>query len=159
MAQKETKMFGKLKILFELFQTGKQVASKDFWLKQQVVVVPVIVSLLLLGVQLGKTFGVEIPLDNETCYMLAGLLYFAVNTVILFITNKRLGVGGTKQASPEAPEASADQEGLPSTNEAEEAPSEPPSRFDDDVLDRATEWVRKNSKNGVIEQYDVFQSK
>lgn len=160
-------MFTKMKLLWELFQSGKQVVDKSFWLKQQSVVVPVIVSLLLLGVQLGKAFGVEVPLDNETCYMLAGLLYFAVNTVILLITNKRLGLrtdasGEAEQALPspsEAPQASTAQDGLPSVNEAGNAVAEAPSRFEGDTLDRAREWLKANSKDGVIEQYDVFQSK
>ena len=153
-------MFGKMKLLWELFQNGKQVVDKEFWLKQQSVVVPVIVSLLLLGVQLAKTFGVDIPLDNETCYMLAGLLYFAVNTVLLFVTNKRLGVPTKAQ---EASQAADDQDMLPPSNEPEEAaveaPSEPEGDLEDDTLQRAREWLKRNSKNGVIEQYDVFQSK
>lgn len=160
MAKKEIDMFTKMKLLWELFQNGKQVVDKEFWLKQQAVATPVIVSLLLLGVQLAKTFGVDIPLDNETCYMLAGLLYFAVNTVLLFVTNKRLGVPAKAQ---EAPQAADDQDMLPPSNEPEEAVVEAPSDLDDDseddTLRRAREWLKRNSKNGVIEQYDVFQSK
>lgn len=165
-------MWDKMKLLWELFQSGKQVANKDFWLKQQSVVVPVIVSLLLVGVQLGKSFGVDIPLDNETCYMLAGLLYFAVNTGILFVTNHRLGF--TSSAVREAPVREA-QQALPEPQQAssasQETPSVPhvsqgadsstgtPSALSDDVLERAREWLKHNSTGGKIEQYDVFQSK
>jgi uncharacterized membrane protein len=165
-------MFGKMKLLWELFQSGKQVANKEFWLKQQSVVVPALVSLLLVGVELGKAFGVNIPLDSQTCYMLAGLLYFGVNTVILFITNHRLGF---KPAAVRETSVREAQQALPSPSEASSAAQESPvvphvskggdtstgasSTLSDDVLERAREWLKHNSTNGKVEQYDVFQSK
>ena len=113
----------KLRLFLALFQAGEQVVNKDFWLKSQAVVVPIIVSLLLLGVQLGKLFGVIVPLDDETCYMLAGLIYFVVNTVILFVTNKRLGFSNP----PEAPsEETPDGEPSPTEQPVSDEPVAPP---------------------------------
>lgn len=134
-------MFQKLKLFFELFQKGKQVKDKNFWLQSQSTVLPVLVSLFLLSMELGKAYGFDLQINQETLYTVAGLFYFGVNTVILFITNKRIGL--PQKSSREAQQAVPNPSATGDDQEQPIVPSIPVSRFDEDTLARANEWLQR----------------
>ncbi len=149
-------MFTKIRLLLELFSKGKQVRDKSFWLQAQSVVIPILVSILMAGVELAKAFGYNIPLDSETCYMLAGVFYFVVNTAILFATNHRLGFGKHPDDMPQGASGEAKQ-ALPKPSEAPSevtvpmpSQSEANAGIDDDTRKRAEEWLARQTQPGGV---------
>lgn len=158
-------MFQKIKVLMELFKYGREVSNKKFWQQQQAIVLPIVVAAIVAILNLLKAYGIQIGIDENTIYWIAGSLYMLVNTGITFATSKHIGIGST--GSPESPTGALPTAGmgeaqpsLPSLPEAPTGPSVavqpvdttvPASRFDADTVHRASEWLKRN-----LQERDTF---
>lgn len=85
-------MFGKLKVFFELFQKGKEVADPAKWKSRQVTAT-MLVGLLLALVHVAKEFGYVIPIDESTANGIAAGIIAIVNVILTYTTSSRVGIG------------------------------------------------------------------
>ncbi len=92
-------MFGKLKVFFELFQRGKEVADPSKWKNRQVTVT-MLVGLLLALVHVAKEFGYDIPVDENTATSIAAGIIAVVNVIFTYITSARVGIGQAEVKEP-----------------------------------------------------------
>lgn len=92
-------MLGKLKLFFQLFRQGEEVADPKFWKDKQTAANKLAV---LLGtvVLLAKAFGLDIPLSTEDLGGLALFIGGVGNWVFTTITSKRVGVSAKPSADP-----------------------------------------------------------
>lgn len=140
-------MLNRLKLFFQLFQAGKTLKDRTFWGRQQAYVIPVVVSVFVLCINLAQSFGITVPvwLDQNLLTWVAGALYMLVNTCLTIFQHEHLGMpsGTSGEAQQAVPEPSA-------TRSDQEQPIVPPSpvsgpssRFDEDTLARANEWLQR----------------
>lgn len=150
-------MFERLKLFFQLFKAGSALKDKQFWTRQQAYVVPVVVSVFVLCINLAQTYGIQIPafLDQDTLTWIAGALYMVVNTCLTIFSHEHLGLpsrnGSEAQQTVPSPSATGDDQGQPIVPPS--PVSGPSSRFDEETIRRATEWLerQKPSYPGPLE--------
>jgi hypothetical protein len=147
-------MFAKLKLFFQLFQFGKEVGNKLFWKQAQSTVLPAVVGGIVVVLNLLKSFGIEVGLDETTIYYIAGSLYMLINSCLTFITSKHAGIGGmqpgavgeAQQAMPSNPTPAGGVEASTTVQSEHQATST--SRFDDETIRRAREWAERQGIDG-----------
>lgn len=155
-------MFQKLKSLFQLFQAGKELKNKATWARGQAYVIPLVVGVLVSCLQLAQAFDIQIPafLTQETLYWIAGSIYMLVNSAITIFSHKDLGIPTGQLPTGASGEALQTVQESSATGSDQEQPIVPPSpvsgpssRFDEETLRRATEWVerQKPSYPGPLE--------
>ena len=95
-------MFEKLKLGFQLFRQGQEVADPKLW-KERQIAANAVGALLGTAVLLAQAFGYEIPITTEE---LAGLALFIAgvgNWVFTVITSKKVGLQPVSEADDRAP--------------------------------------------------------
>lgn len=92
-------MFGKLKVFFELFQKGKEVADPAKWKNRQITAT-MLVGLLLALVHVAKEFGYELPIDETSATSIAGGIIAIVNVILTYVTSARVGTRPTTEEIP-----------------------------------------------------------
>lgn len=140
-------MFGKLSILFKVLQHGNELRDKKFWKSQQAYVLPVVCSVLVGLVQLAQSFGITLPLDENACMYIAGMLYFAVNTWFTLATTSSLGIPSKKAEEPSVDDVLETplEQATEAVQEAvEEAVVEVVKDVKQDALAAANDWFRRN---------------
>lgn len=138
-------MLNKIKLFWNLFRQGSQLKDKAFWDKGFAYVVPALVSVFVGVLELARAYNINLALDPDTIYSICGAIYFAVCTIFAFVRSKHVGLpsgdsGEAQQAVPE-PSATGSDQGQPIVPPS--PVSGPSSRFDEDTLKRATEWVER----------------
>lgn len=151
-------MFQRMQLFWALLGKGGEVADKAFWKKGQAYGQPIIAAIIMTLVALAKTFGYDLPIDDSTAMMIAGFVFFGVNTVLTLITTKSIGIPTTTPAPEQPPLYGAveaikeDVEGAVEgmTQEALEAVSGEATaaiaQVTEDVVAKANDWFRRNSK-------------
>lgn len=148
-------MLSKLKLFWNLFRQGGQLKDKAFWDKGFAYVVPALVSIFVGALELAKLYNINLALDPDTIYSICGAIYFTVCTVFAFVRSKHVGLPSRNgsEALQTVPSPSA-------TGDDQEQPIVPPnpvsgpsSRFDEETIRRATEWLerQKPSYPGPLE--------
>lgn len=143
-------MLAKLSAIWKLFKAGEAVANPKLWKTHQVSIT-MLGGLIIAAVQLAKTFGYELPIDENTAQVIAGGVLAVVNVIFTITTSKHIGIAPTG-ALPEGDRGEA-QQAMPSAPEASGQAAEPlpsvsgdasPSRFDQSTVERASEWVERH---------------
>lgn len=116
-------MFERLGIFISLFRKGNEVADVEKWKKHQMtatIVAPFLAALLMLA----KSYGYDIPLNNEDLLQLAGGVVVVVNLVLTMATSKRAGILPAKPSAPAAqvPTPASDPAPAPAAQSAPDAP-------------------------------------
>ncbi len=148
-------MFEKIKLFFQLFQKGRELSKKEFWKQQQSTVLPLVMGFIVVAINLAKSFGVQIDVDQDVIYWLAGSCYMVINSILTIITSKHAGIGsvpatdsGEAQSSMPSLPSSPEGAGNPTMPSETEAKSPDFSRFDDDTVRRAREWLERQGVDG-----------
>lgn len=84
-------MIDKLKAAWALMQAGKMVADPAAWKKRQVTT-SILVAALWALINMGKAFGVEIPVDAETVDAAAVAILGVTNCVLTIVTTDKIGL-------------------------------------------------------------------
>lgn len=86
-------MFAKFAALMEVMRFGQEVADPAKWKSRQVSS-NAIAGALLAGVALAKSFGIHLPIDEETAYMFATGGLAITNAILTIVTSKKIGIKG-----------------------------------------------------------------
>ena len=84
-------MFEKLKSFYNLFQQGKEVANPEAWKKGQITGTALAAAFLALA-GVGKSFGYELPIDEQAMTEVAVGVIAVVNVVLTIVTSKKVGL-------------------------------------------------------------------
>lgn len=84
-------MIDKLKAAWALMQAGKVVSNPALWKTRQVTTTVIVAALWAL-VNVGKAFGVEIPVDAETIDAAAVAILGLGNLVLTVATTDKIGL-------------------------------------------------------------------
>lgn len=93
-------MFEKLKLFYDLFRKGQELANAEVWKGRQVKA-NILGGFILAIVALIKAFGHELPVDENAAMSIAGGIIAIVNVVLTLTTSKKVGL----PAKPDVQEA------------------------------------------------------
>lgn len=96
-------MFERLKLFWSLFQKGKALTNVETWKAHQVTA-NMIAAVLIIGLQVLKTFDLNIALSDEVINEISAAILAVVNVVLTIITSKNAGFGSVKESVPPLPE-------------------------------------------------------
>lgn len=99
-------MFAKLGALWALFRKGEEVSDPEKWKSRQITGT-MLAGLLLAIIHLAKTFGYDIPMDEDTASTIGVGVIAAANVVLTMVTSKKAGLQALDKAidysDPETP--------------------------------------------------------
>lgn len=84
-------MFAKFSALMEVLRFGQEVADPAKWKGRQVKA-NALAGLLLALAALGRSYGIDLPVDNEVALGLATGALAIINAVLTIVTTKKIGV-------------------------------------------------------------------
>lgn len=93
-------MFEKLKLFYDLFRKGQELANVEVWKNRQVVA-NILGGFILAIVALMKAFGYDLPIDSDTAMSIAFGIAAIVNVILTITTSKKVGL----PAKPDVSEA------------------------------------------------------
>ena len=93
-------MFEKLKLFYDLFRKGQELANAEAWKNRQVVA-NILGGFILAIVALMKAFGYDLPIDSDTAMSIAFGIAAIVNVILTITTSKKVGL----PAKPDVSEA------------------------------------------------------
>lgn len=94
-------MFDKVRDGFKVFQLGQEVANPAKWKARQINANKIGMLLLAL-IAMGRSFGYDMHIDDDTVALVAGGLYGVGNWLFTLATSKTVGIGpngGTLKAA------------------------------------------------------------
>lgn len=92
-------MFNKLKLFFNLFHQGEEVADAAKWKNHQITV-NTLAALLATVVALSKAFGYEIPISDDQLAGIGGGLFALTNVLLTIITSTKVGLPARPESEP-----------------------------------------------------------
>jgi len=95
-------MFEKLKLFYDLFRKGQEVANPDSWKNKQITA-NILAGIILSIVALAKAFGYDLPIDQDMAISIGGGFITIVNVILTITTSKKVGLPAKSDVSEALP--------------------------------------------------------